>query len=410
MMKNKLTIFILVGMVLGILSGYLYSKFASKEEIEWFASHVILLSDIFLRLIKMIIGPLVLSTLAVGIAKLGDIKAVGRIGLKTIGWFIGATIISLSLGLILINFFEPGVGLKGVALPGADAAIDVVKDTFPLKTFINHLIPENIFSALSSHKEILQIVVFSIFFGIATAAIGEKGQPVIKALDSLAHIMLKITNYVMGFAPFAVFGAIAATVAKNGLDILFIYSKFIGEFYFGLLLLWIILIALGSAFVKKRIWTLLKYIREPLMIAFSTASSESAYPKLLNQLERFGCRDRISSFVLPLGYSFNLDGSMMYMTFGSIFIAQMYGIHLSFVEQVTMLLTLMITSKGIAGVPRASLVVVAATISSFGIPEAGIALLLPIDQFLDMGRSATNVVGNAMATVAVSKMEGELDS
>ena len=254
---------------------------------------------------------------------------------------------------------------------------------------------------------VLQIVVFSVLFGLATAAIGEKGKPIISAMDSLAHVMLKLTNMIMWVAPLAVFCAISIVIAEKGVGVMVEYGKLILLFYFALFILWSILLFLGFLFVKKRIWSLLRHIQEPLLLAFATASSESAYPKLLNQLERFGVNERIVSFVLPLGYSFNLDGSMMYMTFGSILIAQAYGVDLTITQQMTMLLVLMVTSKGIAAVPRASLVVIAATIAGFGIPEIGIALLLPIDQFLDMGRTATNVVGNAVATVAVSRMEGE---
>ena len=257
-------------------------------------------------------------------------------------------------------------------------------------------------------NEILQIVVFALFFGVAAAALGDIAAPVVRALDAMAHIILKVTAYVMKFAPFAVFGAMAAIIAKQGIGILKTYSIFIGEFYFGLAVLWVVLILAGAAFIGKRVFNLMKRIKEPVLIAFSTASSEAAFPKTMLELERFGCKDKIVSFVLPLGYSFNLDGSMMYMTFASLFIAQSYGIHLDIATQISMLLVLMLTSKGIAGVPRASLVVIAGTLATFNIPEAGLALLLGIDPLLDMGRSATNVVGNSIATAVVSKMEGEL--
>jgi Na+/H+-dicarboxylate symporter len=253
-------------------------------------------------------------------------------------------------------------------------------------------------------------VVFSLFFGVATAALGEKGEIVIKALDAVGHVMLKITGYVMNFAPLAVFSAMTAVVAKKGLGVLVTYGVFIGEFYFGLLLLWVLLLFAAYLLVGKRVKTLVSRIKEPLLLAFSTASSEAAFPKTLEELERFGCKNRIVSFVLPLGYSFNLDGSMMYMTFASLFIAQSYGIHMSFDQQITMLLVLMITSKGIAGVPRASLVVVTATCAMFNIPPEGIALILPIDHFCDMFRSATNVLGNSLATTVVSKWEGALEN
>ncbi len=396
----------MIGLGLGIVVGHIINITWSEEGVKSYIGIASFGSIIFLKLIKLIIGPLVLSTLVVGVAGIGDAKTVGRMGIKTISWFVFASLISLSLGLVLVNILKPGHEFMN-QLPTAALTNLPTTEGFNMAHFIDQLVPENIFVALSSHKMVLQIVVFSIFFGLALSAIGEKGEPMVKMMDSLAHAMLKLTNMIMWIAPVAVFSSISIVVAEKGLHILVQYGKVIGMFYFGLLLLWIILISFGYAFIKKKVWSLLSHIREPLMLAFATASSESAYPKLLNQLDRFGIKEKITSFVLPLGYSFNLDGSMMYMTFGSILIAQAYNVPMDTSQQITMLLILMITSKGIAGVPRASLVVIAATISGFNIPEAGIALLLPIDQFLDMGRTATNVVGNAIATVAVSKMEGE---
>ncbi len=406
-MKNKLTYWILGGLILGIIVGALVNKVFSTdhEGIELYMKYTSLGSYIFLKSIKLIIGPLVLSTLVVGVANIGDAKTIGRMGVKTIGWFIFASLTSLTLGLILVNFLRPGDAFinQVQGLPASGLKVE----EFTLIHFIDQLFPENIIVSLSSHKTVLQIVVFAIFFGLALSAIKEKGEPLVKLMDSLAHAMLKLTNMIMWLAPLAVFSSISVVIADKGVGILKNYSKLIAMFYGGLGLLWIILIGLCYLMIRRKTWTLLSHIKEPLMLAFATASSESAYPKLLNQLDRFGIKEKISSFVLPLGYSFNLDGSMMYMTFGSLLIAQAYGIDLSLGQQITMLLILMITSKGIAGVPRASLVVIAATVAGFGIPEAGLALLLPIDQFLDMGRTATNVVGNAVATVAVSKMEGE---
>lgn len=372
------------------------------KKVEPFA----LIADVFLRLIKMIVAPLVFTTLVVGVAKLGDMKSVGRIGGKTMLWFISASLLSLTLGMVLVNLFEPGTAMH---LPIPDASLDtgIKKTALTLKEFLYHVFPSSVIDAMAKN-EILQIVVFSLFFGVATAAIGETGQIVIKAMDAVAHVILKVTGYVMNLAPLAVFGAMTAIIAKQGLGILKTYSIFIGEFYLGLLLLWCILIAAGGLVIGKIIFVLLKRIKEPVLLAFSTSSSEAAFPKTMMELERFGCRDKIVSFVLPLGYSFNLDGSMMYMTFASLFIAQSYGIHLDFGTQVSMLLVLMLTSKGIAGVPRASLVVIAGTLATFNIPEAGLALLLGIDPLLDMGRSATNVVGNSIATAVVSKWEKAL--
>jgi Na+/H+-dicarboxylate symporter len=372
------------------------------KKLDWFT----ILADIFLRLIKMIVAPLVFTTLVVGVAKLGDINSVGRIGGKTLLWFLSASLLSLLLGMLLVNLFEPGTAMN-LTLPDANVNTGIDKAALTIKDFFYHVFPASVIDAMAKN-EILQIVVFALFFGVAAAALGEIAHPVVKALDAIAHIILKVTGYVMNFAPVAVFGAMSAIIAKQGIGILKTYSIFIGEFYFGLLILWICLILIGFIFIKKRVFHLIKRMKEPILIAFSTSSSEAAFPKTMLELERFGCKDKIVSFVLPLGYSFNLDGSMMYMTFASLFIAQSYGMHIPLPTQLTMLLVLMLTSKGIAGVPRASLVVIAGTLATFNIPEAGIALLLGIDPLLDMGRSATNVVGNSIATAVVSKWEGEL--
>jgi Na+/H+-dicarboxylate symporter len=372
------------------------------KKLEWFT----ILADIFLRLIKMIVAPLVFTTLVVGVAKLGDISAVGRIGGKTLLWFISASLMSLLLGMVLVNFFKPGIAMH-LTLPEVNANSGIDKAALTIKDFFYHVFPASFIDAMAKN-EILQIVVFALFFGVAAASIGELAKPVIHAIDVMAQIILKVTGYVMNFAPLAVFGAMAAIIAKQGIGILKTYSIFIGEFYFGLILLWILLILAGSLFVGKRVIHLIKRMKEPILLAFSTSSSEAAFPKTMQELENFGCKNKIVSFVLPLGYSFNLDGSMMYMTFASLFIAQSYGMDIPMATQLTMLLVLMLTSKGIAGVPRASLVVIAGTLATFNIPEAGIALLLGIDPLLDMGRSATNVVGNSIATVVVSKWEGDL--
>jgi Na+/H+-dicarboxylate symporter len=349
----------------------------------------------------------VFTTLVVGVAKVGDIKAVGRIGGKTLLWFFGATLVSLFLGMLLVNLFKPGQTMH-LTLPDSHWGTDIKKTTLSLKDFIGHVFPKSFIEALANN-EILQIVVFSIFFGIGTAAIGEKGEIIIKVMDATAHVILKITGYVMKTAPLAVFGAITAIVAKQGLGILSTYAIFIGEFYFSLLILWLIIVFAGFIVLNKRVFTLVDNIKDAMLVAFSTSTSEAAYPRVMEELEKFGCDNKIVSFVLPLGYSFNLDGSMMYMTFASLFLAQAYNMHLSFAQQLTMLLVLMLTSKGVAGVPRAALVVIAGTMSLFNIPEAGLALLIGIDPLMDMGRSATNVLGNAMATAVVSKWEKELD-
>ncbi|MDX7877894.1 dicarboxylate/amino acid:cation symporter [Aeromonas veronii] len=405
MKMNKLTVAILISMMFGILTGQGYRMFAADQAAD-FANNITILTDIFLRLIKMIIAPLVFTTLVVGIAKMGDTRTVGRIGAKTLGWFMLASLMSLSLGLVMVTLMQPGVGLS-LSLPNDTASSGIAAGAITLKDFVTHAIPKSVVEAMATN-EILQIVVFSLFFGLAAAALGDLAKPVVGLMASAAEIMLKVTGYVMNFAPFAVFGAIAAMVAKEGLGILVTYGSFMAQFYIALACLWLLLIAMGSVFLRGRVIKLLAMIREPILLAFSTASSEAAYPKTLDRLEKFGCDKRIASFVLPMGYSFNLDGSMMYCTFAVMFIAQAYGIELSMAQQITMLLLLMVTSKGMAGVPRASLVVIAATLNQFHIPEAGILLLLGIDHFLDMGRSATNVLGNAIAASVVAKTEDSL--
>ena len=412
-MNKRLTYFILFALVLGVLAGWAINAAiddgspASAERLKSIAEYLSIVTALFLRLIKMIIAPLVFSTLVAGIAHMGDIAALGRVGLRSLAWFIGATFVSLSLGLLLVNALHPGVGLN-LPLPPTTAVSGVETAAFSLKDFVSHLVPQSIFEAMSTN-EILPIVIFSIFFGVALTAIGDKGKPIVRGVESLVQVMLQITNYVMRFAPFAVFTAVASAIAERGPGILFTFGKFVGSFYLGLAILWAILIGAAFVIVGPRVRHLVRYIRDPIVLAFSTASSEAAYPRTLEALDRFGVPPRIASFVLPLGYSFNLDGSMMYMTFASIFIAQAYGIDLSLGQEITMLLVLMITSKGMAGVPRASLVVIAATLSMFKIPEAGLLLILAVDHFLDMGRSATNVVGNAVASVVVAKWEGTVD-
>jgi Na+/H+-dicarboxylate symporter len=395
-------------MVLGIGVGYIIHLQSSPETIKSFSSNIKLLTTIFLRLVQMVIAPLVFTTLVVGIAKLGDLKAVGRVGGKAMLWFISASLTSLLLGMLLVNFFKPGAAIE-LGNADLDSAKDLIGKTqeFSFVKFIEHVFPKSLIEAMA-HNEILQLVVFSIFFGVATAALGDKGKVIVKALDAVAHIILKMVGYVMNFAPLGVFGAISAVIATKGLKVFSFYGQYLLAFLAGIAVLWIVLLGVGYLILGNRLFVLLRGISQPLLIAFSTTSSEAVFPKLTSELERFGCKDKIVSFILPLGYSFNLDGSMMYMTFASLAIAQAYGIQLDLGTQLTMLLVLMLTSKGIAGVPRASLVVVTATCAMFNIPAEGIALIIPIDHFCDMFRSMTNVVGNALATTAVSKWEGEL--
>ncbi|MBF8457362.1 cation:dicarboxylase symporter family transporter [Kaistella sp. G5-32] len=408
--QNKLFIFIIIALVIGvIMGGVVHTKY--PESSAGFSKNIKLLGTIFIRLVQMIIAPLVFTTLVVGIAKMSDIKMIGRVGSKAMLWFITASLVSLMIGLVFVNWLEPGRVMQ-LAKPAADAAGEVVATSqgLSLEEFVKHIIPKSLFEAFATN-EVLQIVVFSIMFGIALANMGEEyTKPIVRALDICAHAILKMVGYIMWFAPLGVLGAIAAVVATNGFDIFKVYAIYLRDFFFALAILWLVLCIVGYLILGNRLFELLRRIKEPLLIAFSTTSSEAVFPKLVEELERFGCNNRIVSFILPLGYSFNLDGSMMYMTFAAIFIAQIYGIDMTLGQQIIMLLVLMLTSKGIAGVPRASLVIIVATCTMFGIPPEGIALILPIDHFCDMGRSMTNVLGNALATSAVSKWEGQLDN
>jgi Na+/H+-dicarboxylate symporter len=423
-MAKRLTYYIIAGLVLGVLLGWAFnanSESLRRVFVAWgwlgedktaaqmltsIGAGFSLVTTIFLNLIKMVIAPLVFATLVAGIAHMGDTKALGRVGFRAVGWFICASLVSLTLGLILVNLLRPGVGVD-LSLAAHTANVD--QTAFTMEHFVNDIFPKSAFEAMANNK-ILQIVIFSLFIGVAITAVGEKAKPLVRAVDGLVDVMLQVTNYVMRFAPFAVFAAVTAIVAKQGLGILTTFGWFIGSFYFGLAILWALLIGLGFIFIGPRIRQLVRFIREPVLLAFSTASSEAAYPRTLEALDKFGVPRRISSFVLPLGYSFNLDGSMLYMTFASIFLAQAYGVPLTLGQEILMLLMLMVTSKGIAGVPRASLVVIVAILPTFGIPETAIGLIIGVDQFLDMGRSGTNVVGNAVASAVVARWEGQLEA
>lgn len=440
--KNRLITIIIISMIVGIVLGYGINKSITnntykiehsyieakskgnpvlkekltqacakidsanlKIEKKKVAANYSILSDIFLRLIKMIIAPLVLSVLIMGVAKVGDFKSVGRIGGKTIVYFTFATLLALSLGLVIVNLFEPGK-VMALDLPDSKADIGVKANAQDAKNFVAHVVPDSIVRVMAEN-EILPIVIFALFFGIAAASIGEQGKPIINLMDSLSHVMFKVTNFVMSFAPIGVFGAITAVVIQQGLDVLSGYAYLMACFFGGLLFFIFVVLFLICAVCRINFFSLLSYVKEPILLAFSTASSESAMPKTIEQLEKFGISNRIVSFVLPLGYSFNLDGSIMYMTFATVFIAQSYGIDMTMADQIKMMLILLVTSKGMAGVPRASLVVIAGMLSMFHIPGEGLLLLLAVDQILDMGRSATNVVGNAVASAVVAKWEGE---
>ena len=407
-MKKFMVHIILAAMALGILVGYALFVGLDAKTAKDVATYFELISTLFLRLIKMIIAPLVFTTLVVGIAHMGDSSSIGRIFLKTMAWFITASVTSLLLGLVMVNLLHPGVAIN-MPLPDVSAATGLKTSAMSLQNFVEHLVPKSITEAMATN-EILQIVVFSVFFGIALSSLGERGKVIATGIEQAAHAMLVVTGYVMNFAPLAVFAAVAATVAKQGLSILLVFAKFMGGFYLSLFVLWALLIVAGYLVLGSRVFRLMGLVREPFLLAFSTASSEATYPKTLEGLEKFGVPNRIASFVLPIGYSFNLDGSMMYCTFATLFIAQAYNIDVPVSTQITMMLVLMLTSKGMAGVPRASLVVIAATLNQFNLPESGLLLIMGIDQFLDMGRSATNVIGNSLATAVVSKWERNLEA
>ncbi|HJV64300.1 MAG TPA: dicarboxylate/amino acid:cation symporter [Geomonas sp.] len=405
MKKNKATLYILVAMILGIVVGYFCNISApNAKAAKEIAGYFDIITSVFLRLIKMIIAPLVFGTIVSGIAGTGDAKTIGRIGVRAMVWFLAASLISLVLGMAFVNLFQPGVGTS-LPLPAAGATTNLNVAALNFKDFVVNIFPTSFLDAMAKNS-ILQILIFSVFFGFAIASLkGEHTKTVVKFVQELVHIMLKVTDYVMRFAPLGVFAAMASCITVQGLGVLTTYGKFIGSFYIGLAVLWMVLIGASYLFLGKSTTSLMKLIREPMMIAFSTASSEAAYPKTLESLERFGVKESVSGFVLPLGYSFNLDGSMMYQTFAVIFIAQVYNIELSLTKQIMLLLVMMLTSKGMAGVARASLVVVAATLPMFNLPEAGLLLIMGIDQFLDMGRTATNVIGNSIATAVVAKWE-----
>ncbi len=404
-MKSRLTLFVVLAMLLGPLFGLLLHEWlgAGPATDKW-AANLSLVTTAFLHLIKMIIAPLVFSTLTVGVARMEDTSSIARVGAKTMGWFIFASMVSMTIGVIMVTLFQPGVGLPQ---PASVAAALPVAATPQLKDIIDHIIPTSIVQAMANN-EILQIVVFSVLFGVAAAGLGKRVAGLIDWIDEVSLVMLRITGYVMALAPIAVFAALAATVLTQGIGVLLIYAKFVGSFYLSLLVLWSFLSLAAFLSIGPRVLQLLSAIRSPVLIAFSTASSEAAYPRTLERLETFGVSRRIASFVLPLGYSFNLDGSMMYCAFAVLFIAQIFHVDFTLHQQIVMLLILMVTSKGMAAVPRASLMVIASTLSYFGLPEQGLVLIIAVDHLLDMGRSATNVVGNAVASTLVAKWEGEL--
>jgi len=403
-MKSRLTWFVVIAMIAGPLFGlFLHQTLGGSPAADSAAAGLSLVTTSFLRLIKMIIAPLVFSTLVVGVARMEGAASIARIGAKALGWFVVATMISMTIGVVAVQLFKPGFGLS------ASAAASNVSAAGPLqlKDMLEHIIPSSIVQAMAGN-EVLQIVVFSVLFGAAASSLGAKVKRLIDAIDEIAAVILRMTRYVMALAPIAIFAALAATVLSQGASVLLVYAKFIGSFYIALLILWAFFFGALYMSIGRRTLPLLEKIRQPLLLAFATASSEAAYPQTLERLEAFGVSTRIASFVLPLGYSFNLCGSAMYCAFGVLFIAQIYRIDLSVHQQFMMLLILMVTSKGIAGVPRAALMVIAASLSYFGLPEQGLVFVIAVDHLLDMGRTATNVLGNAVASTLVAKWEGEL--
>ena len=403
-MKSRLTWFVVIAMIAGPLFGlFLHRTLGSSPAADSAAAGLSLVTTSFLRLIKMIIAPLVFSTLVVGVARMEGAASIARIGAKALGWFVVATMISMTIGLVAVQLFKPGFGLSASAAASSASAAGPLQ----LKDMLEHIIPSSIVQAMAGN-EVLQIVVFSVLFGAAASSLGAKVKRLIDAIDEIAAVILRMTRYVMTLAPIAIFAALAATVLSQGASVLLVYAKFIGGFYIALLILWAFFCGALYMSIGRRTLPLLEKIRSPLLLAFATASSEAAYPQTLERLEAFGVSTRIASFVLPLGYSFNLCGSAMYCTFGVLFIAQIYRIDLSVHQQIMMLLILMVTSKGIAGVPRAALMVIAASLSYFGLPEQGLVFVIAVDHLLDMGRTATNVLGNAVASTLVAKWEGEL--
>ena len=400
--SKRLTANIFIALVAGILTGWLFPHIAVKFQP---------LGDMFLRMVKMIIAPLIFATLTVGIAGHGDVKNLGKIGLKTIIYFEIATTIALILGLVMANILKPGVGFNIDVSSVSMAVVEKMK-TVPQGHSLVHMlvdaVPESVVESMAT-GDLLQIVVFAIFFALAMCAVGPKARPVLDFLQSTCDIMFKFTEYVMKFAPVGVFGAISATIGQNGIGILASYAKLIGITYFSLIVFVVIVLVVACRIINVPFLGLLKTIKDPALLAFTTASSEAALPKAMSQMEKFGVPKSIVSFVMPMGYTFNLDGSTLYLTLATLFCAQIAGINLSLEQQLMIMFTLMLTSKGIAGVPRVSLVILTGTLTGFGLPVVGVAILLGIDQILDMGRTTVNLIGNCVATTVVARWENEFD-
>lgn len=389
-------------MVAGIVFGWLAPQLAMKMQP---------LGDLFLRMVKMIIAPLIFATLVVGIAGHGNVKNLGKIGFKTIVYFEIATTIALILGLVMANVLKPGAGfnidVNTISMNAVESMKNVPAGMDFAQTLV-HSVPESVIEAMAK-GDLLQIVVFALFFALAVCAVGQKARPVLDFLQSTCDVMFKFTEYVMKFAPIGVFGAMSATIGQNGITILVSYLKLIAITYFSLIIFVLIVLVVACRIINVPFMGLLKTIKDPALLAFTTASSEAALPKAMELMEKFGVPKSIVSFVMPMGYTFNLDGTTMYLTLATLFCAQVVGIDIPLQQQLMIMLTLMLTSKGIAGVPRVSLVILTGTLSSFGLPLVGVAVLLGIDQILDMGRTTVNLIGNCVATTVVARWENDFD-
>jgi Na+/H+-dicarboxylate symporter len=391
--------------LLGVAVGWLCNRTLAPERAADVAAELAVVTDAFLRLIRMIIAPLVFASLTSAVARMGGAGDVGRIGFKALAWFLGASCVSLAVGLGMAHWLQPGAPLH-IQAPSLPAAMPGSADApgFSLAGFVAHLIPRSIAEAMAGN-EILQVVVFSLFMGTAMASLKERAQRLVELVEQLSAVMFRVTDYVMRFAPLAIFAALASAISVHGMGIVGTYARFVAGFYLSLGILWVLLVGALALVVGSRGVRLLAGIRQTVWLAFATSSSEAAYPRLLEQLVAFGIPRRIASFVLPLGYSFNLDGAMMYCTFAVLFIAQAYGVELTLAQQLSLFGVLLVTTKGLAGVPRAAIAVLAVTLHDFHLPDAGLALVLAVDHVLDMGRSATNIVGNAVAATVVASWE-----
>jgi proton glutamate symport protein len=406
----SLTTQIFIGLAMGVIVGALIHRLDADpvhktEAFQW----VRVLSRVFLNLIKVIIAPLIFSTLVVGIAGAGNIREVGRIGLKAIIYFEIVTTLALFIGLGAVNMTKPGLGVNLPAQQSEEAkqvAANAAKMT-PQDHIVN-IFPTSLIKSMAEN-DVLQIVVFSLIFAVGVASIGAKGKPMLAFCESLSEAMFKFTNYVMKFAPYGVGAAMAVTVGSKGLTVLKNLAMLILTLYGSLIVFIVVVLGAVALIVRLPLRRFISLIKEPALLAFTTTSSESAFPKALENMERLGVPRRIVSFVLPLGYSFNLDGSTLYLSLAAVFVAQMSNIQLSLGQQLLIILTLMLSTKGIAAVPRASLVVLAGTLAQFGLPLEGIAVILGVDELMDMGRTATNVIGNCVATVVVARWEGEFN-